>query len=195
MKPAVFLDRDGVLSIPIFGDGRSYAPLRVGEFKLYPDAKKSVERLRQRGFFVVVVTNQPDVGAGRLSRSDVELMHDILLRETGVDLIEVCFETKTQALQSCSGRRKPGPRMFLDAALKLGIALESSYVVGDRASDVAAGFAAGCRSAVFIDRGYTRDPRPHNPTTVVRGLMEAVDWIVCDTIKESNLLKTDERRP
>src|SRR3546814_5963153 len=68
-RKAVILDRDGVLNVPEFRDGRSYAPRRLDDFVLYPDAIRSVAQLRAAGFVVVVATNQPDVGAG-LVRSE-----------------------------------------------------------------------------------------------------------------------------
>jgi histidinol phosphatase-like enzyme len=57
---AIFLDRDGVLVIPVMRDGRSYAPRKLDDFQLYPEAKDALTRLRDAGYLLVVVTNQPD---------------------------------------------------------------------------------------------------------------------------------------
>ena len=61
---AVFLDRDGVLTVPQFRDGRSYAPRRLTDFRLYDGVDRSLTALKEAGFFLIVVTNQPDVGTG-----------------------------------------------------------------------------------------------------------------------------------
>ena len=127
----MFLDRDGVISVPEFRDGRSFAPIRLADFRLYPEAAVAVARLRSAGFLVIVVTNQPDVGAGLVARETIEAMHAKLQEAAPVDDIEVCFETRAQA----SERRKPGPGMLLDAAAKWSIDLGASYMVGDRAGD------------------------------------------------------------
>jgi D-glycero-D-manno-heptose 1,7-bisphosphate phosphatase len=50
-------------------------------------------------------------------------------------------------------------------------------MVGDRASDIEAGAAAGCKT-VFVDLGYTAEPRPLHPDKVVASLTEATDWIL-----------------
>lgn len=169
---AVFLDRDGVLVIPEFRDGRSFAPKRIEDFRFYPDALNSVRSLKAAGYKVVVVTNQPDVGAGTVDRAIVEAMHDRLLRELPVDAVEVCFHTRSD---DC-GCRKPKPGMLLHAARRLSIDCRASFMVGDRASDVEAGRAAGCRT-VFVDLGY-RNEKPDRPDHVVSSLAEATNYIL-----------------
>jgi D-glycero-D-manno-heptose 1,7-bisphosphate phosphatase len=172
---AVFLDRDGVLVVPTFRDGRSYAPTTLEDFEIYPDAREILDRLKQAGFRLVVATNQPDVGNGKVSREVLGEMHALMRKALPVDAIKVCYHSREDAC----GCRKPLPGMLLEAAAELGIKLPESYMVGDRASDVDAGAAAGCRT-VFIDRGYTAEPRPANADRVVRSLGEAAQWILAD---------------
>lgn len=172
---AVFLDRDGVLCVPEFRDGRSFAPRTLAGFKLYPDAEAATARLKTLGFLVVVVTNQPDVAHGLIARDVVEDMHRALIAGAAVDRIETCYHAQTEGCDC----RKPKPGMLLRAAAALHVDPGASYMVGDRASDVVAGRAAGCRT-VFIDLDYEAEPRPERPDAVVRSLSEAVDWIVDD---------------
>lgn len=172
-RRAVFLDRDGVVVIPTFRDGRSYAPTSLEQFKVYPDAAQSVRRLKQAGYKVVVVTNQPDVGAGRAAQSVVEEMHARLECQMPLDAIMVCYHTKDQ---NCDCR-KPKPGLLRQAAAEMDIDLVSSVMVGDRASDVEAGVRAGCRT-VFIDRGYTTELRPEQADRTVTSLAGATDWIL-----------------
>lgn len=175
MRRAVFLDRDGVLSVPEFRDGRSFAVKRLEDFVLYDDAVDSVKTLRAAGFLVVVATNQPDVGAGLVPRDVIEAMHNRLKAWTAVDGVEVSYETREQG----GPRRKPMPGMLLDAAKNWAIDLGASYMVGDRASDIECGNAAGCRS-VYIDRGYTAEPQPAGALASVASLREAVQIILED---------------
>ena len=77
-RPCVFLDRDGVLTVPEFRGGRSYAPRRLADFAVYPEARGALEQLRRAGFALVVVTNQPDIGAGRVAAETVARMHERL---------------------------------------------------------------------------------------------------------------------
>ena len=69
--------------------------------------------------------------------------------------------------------------MLLEAAKEFEIDLAASYMVGDRAGDIAAGRAAGCRS-IFVDLGYTAEVPPRQPDAVVGSLREAVDWILAN---------------
>jgi D-glycero-D-manno-heptose 1,7-bisphosphate phosphatase len=156
--PAVFLDRDGVLVVPEFRDGRSYAPRDLASYAFYPDAAAAVAALKSAGFLTVVVTNQPDIGAGLIAAETVEEMHRRLLEAMPLDAIRVCPHTREDRCDC----RKPAPGLLLKAAEEFGIDLGRSYMVGDRASDVEAGKAAGCRT-IFIDLGYTAELRPHDP--------------------------------
>ena len=168
----VFLDRDGVLTIPEFRDGRSFAPRTLEAFHLYADVIASVRDLKHAGFLVIVATNQPDVGAGLVEQRVVEEMHARLRAAVAVDDIEVCYETRAQA----TNRRKPGAGMLIDAALKWGIDLGTSYLVGDRDSDVQAALSVGC-IPIFVDLGYS-EPPPSGQAASVRSLREATDWIL-----------------
>jgi D-glycero-D-manno-heptose 1,7-bisphosphate phosphatase len=91
LRPAVFLDRDGVIVVPEFRDRRSFAPTKLADFRLYPEAAASLQRLKRAGFLLAVVTNQPDVGNGLTARSEVEAMHDVIRQTLPVDVIKVCF--------------------------------------------------------------------------------------------------------
>jgi D-glycero-D-manno-heptose 1,7-bisphosphate phosphatase len=171
LRPAVFLDRDGVIVVPEFRDRRSFAPRRLADFRVYPDAAVSLQRLKSAGFLLAVVTNQPDVGSGLIPRSEVEAMHEMLRRELPVDVVKACFHIEAERCEC----RKPKPGMILETANELGIDLARSYMVGDRKGDVEAGRAAGCIT-VFIDLDYS-EPRPA-ADHVVRSIAQAAEVII-----------------
>ena len=75
MKPAVFLDRDGVINRAFVRDGRPYPPGSLKELELLPGVQQAVADLRSAGFLIVVVTNQPDVAKGLQQKSVVESMN------------------------------------------------------------------------------------------------------------------------
>lgn len=164
---AVFLDRDGVLTVPEFRDGRSFAPRRLEDFRLYDGAAAALAKLKNAGFRLVVVTNQPDVGHGLVGRDIVEEMHRRMLADLPLDRIEVCYHRQDDGC-TC---RKPHPGMLKRAAAELGIDPTKSFIVGDRGSDVAAGRALGC-ATIFIDLGYP-DEDSQAPDFTVAGIAEA----------------------
>lgn len=153
-------------------DGKGFAPLALDQFRLLPGTAASISRLREAGFVVIVVTNQPDVGHRLVSIDVVEAMHRRLRAGTEVDDIEMCTHKQRDGCDC----RKPEPGMLLAAARKHDLDLSRSYMVGDRASDVEAGMRAGC-TAVFIDRGYA-EPAPTVQAATVKTFPAAVDFIL-----------------
>lgn len=172
----VFLDRDGVLNVPLVRDGRPYPPASLDEFRLYEDVPAGCARLKEAGFLLVVVTNQPDVGRGTQTRALADAMNETLKAELPVlDRIEVCFHAGEAHGEICTCR-KPKPGMLLRAAEALQIDLHRSFLVGDRWRDVDCAHAAGCE-AIFIARDYA-EPLRDTPDAVVNNFSEAVSFIL-----------------
>ena len=169
---AIFLDRDGVINANILRDGRPVAPTTLEQFHLLPGVPEAVQMLKSAGFLVIVVTNQPDVRTGLTPLETVEAMHAEIRRQMPVDAIRACYHVDADRC-NC---RKPKPGLIVDAAREFGVDLASSYVVGDRWRDTAAGKAAGCLT-VFVDYGYEQDGSNH-PDIVVRSLPEAAARIL-----------------
>ena len=170
--PAVFLDRDGVLSRSIVRNGKSFAPRSLKDFILMPNSHRSVMLLKQFGFKVIVVTNQPDIGNGLVTLAVVELMHQKLLEKIMVDDVFLCAHRQDEGCDC----RKPKPGMLLAASVKHGIDLKKSFIIGDRSIDIEAGQRAGCKT-IFIDRHY-KEPGPMHAETKVTSLQSAVAYIL-----------------
>ncbi len=171
-RQAVFLDRDGVINKATVHEGKSFPPQKLEDFNFIDGVQHAMHKLRASGFLVIVFTNQPDVATGKQSKFIVELMHQKLFDLELVDDVFVCFHTD---LDDCDCR-KPKPGMLIAAALKWGINLKKSYVVGDRWRDIEAAQSAQCNS-YFIDYKY-KEKRPILPFTTVINLEEAVDMIL-----------------
>ena len=172
VRRAVFLDRDGVINRCTVRDGKPYAPRRLSDFHLLPGAVRAVYRLKESGFVVIVVTNQPDIGNGLVDPGVVEAMHEKLRRRLPVDEIRVCPH-RQDAGCAC---RKPKPGMLRQAARKWRIDATKSFLVGDRWSDIIAGQAIGCYT-VFVDRGYS-EPQRATPDSFVSSLPAAARLIL-----------------
>jgi D-glycero-D-manno-heptose 1,7-bisphosphate phosphatase len=182
-RAAVFLDRDGVLNRPVIRDGQPFPPATPEEFELYADVAEGCAELKQAGFFLVVVTNQPDVGRGTQSRELVEAMHRKLRDAVpSLDAIEICYHAGASYGQPCDCR-KPKPGMLLRAAVNHTIDLDRSFFVGDRWRDVDCAHTAGCRS-VFIDHGYSEQLR-QRPEFTVATFREGVAVILRNQLSQS----------
>jgi len=170
---AVFLDRDGVLNRSLVRDGKPYPASTLAEFEIYPEVPQACQKLKNAGFLLVVVTNQPDVGRGTLPREKVEAIHAKMLAELPIDQVEVCYDPGGS---TPSEFRKPAPGMILKAARDLAIDLAKSYIVGDRWRDIDCGHNAGC-TTIFLDRGYSEELR-QKPHFRAGNLAEAADIIL-----------------
>jgi D-glycero-D-manno-heptose 1,7-bisphosphate phosphatase len=170
--PAVFLDRDGVINRVFVRDGVTHPPAHAGEFELLPGVAGAAGRLRDVGFALVVVTNQPDVARSTQTRGGVEALNDLVRQALPVLDVLTCFH---DTADGC-GCRKPKPGLLLEAARRWDLDLARSFLVGDRWSDVAAAQAAGCR-AVLVETLYSGRERCR-PDYCATGLAVAADWII-----------------
>ena len=182
LRPAVFLDRDGVLNRALVRDGKPFPPSSPQELELMPGVALSLLDLKARGFALFVISNQPDVARGTLTRQAVQSIHQTLLSALPIDDIFVCYHDDADHC-AC---RKPLPGLLLEAQRKHNIDLSRSFVVGDRWRDIDAGHNAGCKT-VLIDYGYNERKPARPPDATVRSLREAADWILNFSLKESTV--------
>ena len=167
---AVFLDRDGVLNHAVVRDGKPYPPRNASELRIVDEAPPALQRLRDAGFKLIVVTNQPDVARGTTTREAVDAINDRIGSAMSVDEFVVCDQDGDAPC------RKPNPGMLLDAARRHGLDLRRSFMIGDRWRDVAAGQRAGC-VALFIDHHYS-ERQPDPPFVRVPSIAAAAEWIL-----------------
>lgn len=189
MKAAVFLDRDGVL-VEDLG-----LLSRPEELRVLPGVPAALTRLRQAGFVLVVITNQPVVARGLAKESDVQAVHHSLeasLLAAGAPRIDAWYycphhpKAEVLAYRVICDCRKPRAGMLRQAARDLGLDLAASYMVGDRITDVAAGASAGCRTVLVETGKHTAAPitlvEPLDPNLapdqVCTDLPAATDWIL-----------------
>jgi D-glycero-D-manno-heptose 1,7-bisphosphate phosphatase len=168
---AVFLDRDGVINKMHVKMGKLRAPYTREEFELIEGVPEAISMLKEDGFKLIIVTNQPDVARGWVDHSAVDLVNGLIQAELQVDEILCCFHVeKDQCL--C---RKPKPGMLLEGANNHHIDLQRSFMIGDRYSDIAAGVAAGCQT-LLVGVGDEQGQFPA-PDKQVSSLLEGAKWI------------------
>lgn len=149
-RPAVFLDRDGVLNVE-----KGYIISRE-ELEIFPYAKKAVELIHEYGYFAIVISNQSAVARGFLAVSELEKINEKIKDELNVDAIYTCphypdgIVAKYRKKCNC---RKPGAGLIEKACSYFDIDMANSYMVGDRASDILTGKNAGLYT-VLLNSGY-----------------------------------------
>jgi D-glycero-D-manno-heptose 1,7-bisphosphate phosphatase len=158
-SPAAFLDRDGTLNeaVPDPRSGLPESPLHLAEVRLVPGAVEAVKALAAAGYALVCVTNQPAAAKGKAALDELLEVHERvveLLAAEGVLLASslLCPHHPEGVDDELSRRcecRKPAPGMLIDAAADLGLDLSHSWMLGDTDTDIAAGRAAGCATALI----------------------------------------------
>jgi len=158
--PAIFLDRDGVINCRRPGD---YV-LNWSQFLFVSGIQAALKQLSALHLPMIVISNQAAVGKGLLSPLALQeitaQMQQTLLAD-GVSLAAVFYCTH-RADENCDCR-KPRPAMLLSAANEFNIDLSRSIFIGDSASDIQAGLAAGCKPVLF---GSTHFESPGNSLAV-----------------------------
>jgi len=143
-RPALFLDRDGVLI-----EDRGYVG-KPGDVWLIDGAAALIETVEARGWFTIIVTNQSGIARGLYSWEDFAAVQAELYRQLGraadaIDAVLACPFFPEHAW------RKPAPGMLLAAANLLPIALARSWIIGDRDKDLDAGAAAGLYGGMLLE--------------------------------------------
>ncbi len=151
-RAAVFLDRDGVLNEVRMEGATASTPRTVAELQILPTAKADLGRLREAGYVLLVVSNQPDVARGDLSLDAVEEINRALRGSLPIDAVYVCpHDTR----DGCACR-KPKPGLIRTGAREWGVDLARSWLIGDRWVDLAAAEAAGI-DGLLIERPWSWD--------------------------------------
>ena len=146
---AVYLDRDGVINKAIVIDGKPYPPSSLKELELIEGVKEGLKALKDSGYKLFVVTNQPDVARGKTALESVLQINNYIVTELGIDEVYCCFHDDEENCKC----RKPKPGMILKASEKWNIDLDLSFMIGDRWRDIEAGKAAGVKT-ILINYGY-----------------------------------------
>lgn len=153
-QKAVFLDRDGTINKYV-GFLRN-----INDFELLPGVADAIKLINNFGWLAIVVTNQPVIARGEVTREELEKIHmkmETLLGKEGayIDALYYCphhpdkgFEGEIPELKFECDCRKPKPGMLLQAADDFNIDLKSSWMIGDGKNDILAGINAGCRTAL-----------------------------------------------
>ncbi len=173
-RPAIFLDRDGVLC-----KERGYVTT-FQELEIFPYAKMCVESIHRKGFLAICITNQSAVARGMMTENVLLELNGLLQKEVGLDAVYYCPHHpqgmgKYGVACTC---RKPGVGMIEQAKERFRIGMEQSYLVGDRGSDIICGQRAGLKT-VLVESGYGLEDLEQSvkPDFLFQDLQEFVDFL------------------
>jgi D-glycero-D-manno-heptose 1,7-bisphosphate phosphatase len=182
-RPALFLDRDGVIV-----EDPGYL-CRPDDLRMIPGAAALIASANRRGIPVVEVTNQAGVGRGYYTWKEFVAVEEALAQMLAdsfahVDAILACPYHRDGIppwAHPDHPSRKPRPGMLLAAEKLLNLDLPASWIVGDKLSDLEAGYSAGLRGGLHVLTGT--GPR-HRPG-VAKWKPEKFDLRLGESIREA----------
>jgi D-glycero-D-manno-heptose 1,7-bisphosphate phosphatase len=178
MRRGVILDRDGTLNVR----PREHEYLASErEFTWLPGAAEALRGLADAGYVLAIASNQRGVARGLVTVETLRAIEERIQRELTVhgctiEAFRYCFHGDDRC--DC---RKPKPGMIFALARELGLDLRNSWMVGDSESDVRAGEAAGCKTALIGAR-----PGGISPDIVAASLLEASELITAGTFQRAS---------
>jgi D-glycero-D-manno-heptose 1,7-bisphosphate phosphatase len=186
---AVFLDRDGVLNRNVLNPntGEYESPGKAEELELVPGVLESLARLQKAGYLLFLVSNQPNYAKGKNTLEELQGVHASLaksLDDAGIAFTEFyyCFHHPKGIVASHAGPcecRKPSTFFLNKAESDFGVELSHSWMVGDRATDIECGNAAGVRTIrVLEDHPASRAADEPVATVEALDLSHAVSLIL-----------------
>ena len=188
---AVFLDRDGIINELIYypEQGIIDSPFTVEQFRLLPYVGEAIEKFRDMGYKVVLVSNQPGIAKGNLSEETFKKITRSMKQELAkegafLDGEYYCFhhpEAKIERFKANCECRKPKPGLLLQAAKEMDIDLPHSWMIGDGLTDVKAGKDAGARTILVgrmkCELCHLMDKEDARPDAVCSDLLEVAKVI------------------
>jgi D-glycero-D-manno-heptose 1,7-bisphosphate phosphatase len=177
-RPAIFLDRDGVINLNRPEHVRSWE-----EFEFLPQALAGLQVLGEIGRPVIVATNQSVIGRGLTDRAAIDEIHARMVAAVAaaggrIDLVCCCPHSPEDDCDC----RKPRPGLLLTAAAEMDLDLGRSYLIGDAISDIDTAAAAGCRAILVLTGRGAEAMRAlrqqgRNCAHVASDLLAAARWI------------------
>jgi D-glycero-D-manno-heptose 1,7-bisphosphate phosphatase len=152
-RPALILDRDGVINVET-----GYLH-RIEDCVFVDGIFELATAFAERGFALVIATNQAGIGRGYYSEAQFAAFMDWMrgeFRTRGSEIAAIyhCPDHPTEGIgryRRDNPWRKPGPGMILRAAQDLDLDLAASWLIGDKQTDIAAGRAASVGTLVLLD--------------------------------------------
>ena len=150
MKKAIFLDRDGVINL----EKKDYVK-SIKEFQIRDDVPKAIAKLKEKGFLVIVITNQSAINRKLLTIEVLNEIHNHLQKilknnNTSIDYFYFCPHRPDEKCKC----RKPNPGMILKAAQEHDIDMNQSFMIGDSLTDIQAAEKAGCEG-ILLNQNQT----------------------------------------
>ncbi len=187
MSSAVFLDRDGVINTNLLNKatGEWESPYQPQDLKLFPWTLQALKKLQDHHLQLFLISNQPSFAKGTASLKDLKSIQDklhVLLIENKIFFVNYyyCFHHPQGIVPELAVTcecRKPGTFFIEKAVKENGVDLKSSWIIGDRETDIECGQRAGLKTIRIINPEDNATIK-NKPDYQAANLREAVNFII-----------------
>tara|TARA_B100000767_G_C19733325_1_gene522756 strand:- start:330 stop:857 length:528 start_codon:yes stop_codon:yes gene_type:complete len=163
----IFLDRDGVINKEV-----NYLH-KIQDFEFINGIFEACHHFKKLGYHIVIVTNQSGIARNIYKDKDYQILTIWMLEEFKKNNIEILdiFHCPHGPNSSCECR-KPRPGMFLEAKIKHRIIMDSSWLIGDKESDIKAASNAGIDNTILVKNGHKIDESSSNAKFILESINE-----------------------
>ena len=200
MNKAVFLDRDGVIT----KEPPHYAH-KIDQLELIAKSAEAIRLLNESGYKVVVISNQSGVARGYYQEKDIEIYNRAMKKKLEeenayIDAIYYCPHYSKATIKKYKidcDCRKPKPGMLKRAERDLNLDLKGSFLIGDKMSDIEAGYRAGCKT-ILVLTGHGNDELKKNskinikPNYISKDLFTAIQIIKRNNSGKGDNMNTEK---
>ena len=178
-KPALFLDRDGVINIE-----KNYI-YKVSDIEFMDGIFDLVRLAKKKNYLIFVITNQAGIGRGLYSEEDFFLLNNWMIeffasQQASIDKVYYCPyhpEFGIGGYLRESSRRKPNPGMIIDACNDFNIDLSMSVLIGDKYSDIQAGISANVNKNILLCSSGKAKSLKEDDFSIIKNLNEAIEFL------------------
>lgn len=175
MKKVVLVDREGTLLVdPLNGRVDS-----LDKVKLLPSVSEGLVALAQSGYKIIIITNQTNIAQGRITEGEFWQINQKavqLIEQSGIEVLKT-YVCPHAADEGCNCR-KPATLLLEQALQDFGLDRETTFIIGDRDSDVVAGKGAGIQSILVLTGKHDVNVDALHPSKVVNNFVDAANYIL-----------------
>ena len=195
MSRAVFLDRDGVINPLVYNpETNEYeSPHYPEDFSIYPTVIRALRKLKEQGYYLFIVSNQPSYAKGKTSLENIKTIEQLLTEyvDSNGELIDkyyYCYHHPDGVIEEYTGAcgcRKPGTLFIEEAVRQFGLNVKKCWFVGDRDTDVKCGKSMGMRTILIRNKHSVKKAGKETPDEHAPDIYEASIIITRRTENES----------
>ena len=155
-KPALFLDRDGVINVE-----KNYLH-KIEDIEFVDGIFELCRHFQDLGYLIIVVTNQSGIARGMYTETDFEVLSAWMIERFKNENIKITCIYHCPHHPDFSGEcecRKPKPKMLLDAKEAYNIDMQKSLMIGDSERDIEAAIAAGVGQIVLLTQSSDKETK------------------------------------